>query len=366
MATTVKKELTNEELGKGYTADGISRSKDNLMNYAPGGLYAGSGKSSSGGSSRSSNYSSSPYQDKISELNKALETQAMAGLDKQRNASLSNLSAEKATIEPAYQKQKIQAGVTAKQTARSFDEFYAQRGGGIAGNNKSGIAGQAQLVNNLGYQGAMAGLGEAESNAFADIARRETGINNNYNSDVQSTRAGIEAEGLKRYIEQLNADRTFGLQEQGLNNQSSQFNSSQNLAYQNADMQNKQWQQTYDSNQTQQQWENTFRQQGATADQAIQMAQLAMQQQNASRVSSGSGGGSSGGSISQSSNTGKTNQDDAIIEIDNQLRSGTSPGNIAYSIEQQREELKRQGINVDALIKQVWEMSGISTRPGEL
>lgn len=43
----------------------------------------------------------------------------------------------------------------------------------------------------------------------------------------------------------------------------------------------------------------------------------------------------------QSSLQGKMNTDDGIIEIDNQLKTGTSPGNIAHAIEQQRDALTR-------------------------
>lgn len=70
-------------------------------------------------------------------------------------------------------------------------------------------------------------------------------------------------------------------------------------------------------------------------------------------------------SISQSSLGGKTNMDNAIIEIDNQLSLGTKPGDIAFAIEQQGEALAKQGINVTSLLKSVWEMAGIQTKPEE-
>lgn len=66
----------------------------------------------------------------------------------------------------------------------------------------------------------------------------------------------------------------------------------------------------------------------------------------------------------QSSLQGKMNTDDGIIEIDNQLKTGTSPGNIAHAIEQQRDALTRQGVNVNTLINHVW--AGLETTPGEL
>jgi len=286
---------TNEALGikPATDANGISTSKDNLMNYAEGGMYAGSGKSSSRGSSSRSSLGNYDYTSQIEDLKKAQLSQSMSTLDKQRNSSISNLSAEKATIEPSYQKAKTQAGVTAKQTARSFDEYMAQRGG-----SKSGISGQGTLLNNVAYQGAMGKLNEAESSAIADNARRVTDVNNAYESDLVGARAGIEAQALQNYINQMNLDRTYNQQNYQFDTstgmQRDQFN--QNLALQQAGLTGTyNGQQTLQAKSTQQDqeyrlanlnlqqqaqtWQQQFQEQGFTADQAYKAAQLKMAQE---------------------------------------------------------------------------------------
>jgi len=68
------------------------------------------------------------------------------------------------------------------------------------------------------------------------------------------------------------------------------------------------------------------------------------------------------GGFTAGSNTGINNA--GIIAINSQLKLGTSPGNIALSLEKQRESLTEQGIDVDALIKHVW--SGLETTPDQL
>ncbi|HWQ40567.1 MAG TPA: hypothetical protein VN456_00855 [Desulfosporosinus sp.] len=102
--------------------------------------------------------------------------------------------------------------------------------------------------------------------------------------------------------------------------------------------------------------------------QAIQQANLERQMAvSQAKSSGGSSRGSSSGSskvITQSSLEGKINTDDALAEIDNQLQLGTSPGNVAYAIEQQRADLTKRGVNVNILIKHLW--SGLETTPGEL
>lgn len=371
------------------TGAGVNSGEGSLWNNATGQKAM---KVSSPSSSRiASSSTSSPYQDQLTALKQAQLSAAMAGLDKQKNNSLSNLTGELGKIEPTYQKAKTGAIVTAKQTARSFDEYMAQRGGGIAGNNKSGIAGQGVLMNNLGYQGAKGTLDANEASEISDNARRVTDVGNAYNSDVQGASAGIEAQYLQNYIAQMNQDRSFGLQQQQMNNQVDQFGQSLGLQREQVDYgksrdlvgdaryatetEYNQGRNTladsryadetqYNRSQAEMEWE--FKRQGYSDDQAYRMATLAIDQQNANRLSSGgSSGGSGGGSkaITQSSATGKANNDDAIIEAQRQIQNGVSPGNVANSIEQQRDSLKRQGVNVDALIKAVWEMSGIQTRP---
>ena len=182
-------------------------------------------------------------QDSINALKQAQINASIASLGKSRDQSLSNLSAEKATIEPAYQKEKIQAGVTAKQTARSFDEYMAQRGGGAG---KSGIGGQGTLLNNMAYQRQYGELGQAEAGAITENARRVTDVGNAYSSDITAANAGIEAQSLQNYITQMNADRLFnqnteqfnknyGLQEAGL---TGMYGGTQTMAGKSADLSN--------------------------------------------------------------------------------------------------------------------------------
>ena len=340
----------------------------------------------------------------LEQLKKAQLAQTMAGLDKSKNASLSNLSAEKATIEPAYQKQKIAADVTAQQGERSFSEYMAQRGGGAG---KSGIAGQGTLMNNIAYQGQVGSLNQAEAGAISDNARRVTDIGNAYNSDVAGANSGVEAQYLQNVISQQNADRSFGLQQQQVNNQASQFAQSFGMSQQQfantinqqgianamqdkqfsqsvdqfaqqmglskdqyassldqwaksfdqsvsqSNVQNSQWQQTFDTNKTQQQWENEFAQKGYDANQALQMAQLAIQQQNANRSSSGGGGGGGSTGVSGGTTTATANKAAATSEATRQIsaaiQGGMTPSQIQSIIKDNSATFTDAGLSISAL-----------------
>lgn len=331
---------------------------------------------------------------------------SMAGLGKARDSSLSNLSAEKATIEPQYQKQKMQANVTAKQTARSFDEYMAQRGGGVAGDNKSGIGGQGTMLNLMGYQGQKGALDQAEAGAITDNARRVTDVGNNYESDVVGAEAGIQSQYLQNYINQMNQDKQFGLQEAGL---TGNYNGQQTMAGAQSSaslsLTNAQLKEMQDPNSVTNQMSRigldtaklNFAQlpaqlqaQAQQIAQDAQMGKITLQQaqinldylprqmelgmaQTQAQISAsnrsntggrgGSGGSSRAKSITQSSTQGKANMDDAMIEANNQIMNGARPGDVVNAIEQQRASLAKQGINVDSLIKAVWGMSGIQTKP---
>ena len=65
-------------------------------------------------------------------------------------------------------------------------------------------------------QGNIGALDRQEQSAIDAIARDRTGVLNSYEQDVVSANADIDAQGLQAYIDQMNADRTFGLQEGGL------------------------------------------------------------------------------------------------------------------------------------------------------
>ena len=245
----------------------------------------------------------------MEQLKQAQIKAAMAALDKQRNSSLSNLTAERATIEPEYQKQKMQAGVTARQTARSFDEYMAQRGG-----NRSGIAGQGTLMNNMAYQGQVGALNQGEASAISDNARRVTDVNNAYQSDVAAANAGAEASYLQNYINQMNADRTF-------NQNDLQANRSHGLQALSAKQQ-----------QDAQLWEQQFKEKGFSADEAYRMAQLKMQQEQAAAdnqyryaaLNRSSSGGGSGGS--EGSGSTVKYSDSSTLSMKNKLDSALANG----------------------------------------
>lgn len=130
--------------------------------------------------------------DPLSEI-EALRTQqkqkAYSDLEAQKNNSLSQLNQEKSQIQPQYYKSRNTASTNSQLQAKNFAEYMANRG--LA---SSGTAAQAELTRNVGLQGQIGALNQQENAAYSDIARRNTDVNNNFNTGLTSAYAGIDSD----------------------------------------------------------------------------------------------------------------------------------------------------------------------------
>ena len=343
---SVNNDYVNEYKSKGYTNYGAG-SPSAATGY--GGGYGGYGTT-----------------DQIAGLRDAQVASAAAALDKQRKAALSGLSTERAAIEPQYQKQKMQAGVTARQTARSFDEYMAQRGG-----NRSGIAGQGALMNNMAYQGQVGSLNQGEVGAIKDNTQRVTDVNNAYESDLAAAKSGAEATYLQNYINQMNADRTFnqsdkqfdanlGLQQAGL---TGTYNGQQTLAAKTAALDQEYRLATLKLQQDSQTWTQQFQEQGYNADQAYRMAQLKLQQDQQSLdekyrysalAKSGSGGsGGGGGSSAPSTYEKGLSKTSVMSTLNNMANNGASRSELSKEVWANADNLAASGVDVQDILKWV-------------
>lgn len=243
--------------------------------------------------------------DEIEKLRKAQTQAAVASLGKARDSSLSNLSREKAEIEPTYYAKRNSASTQSQLGAKNFAEFMAGRGGTTAGSNA-----QAELSRGGALQGELGSLGRDEANAFVENSRRVSDVGNAYNSDVAAAEAGAMATSLQNTINQMNMDRQFnqasdqfakqfGLSEAGL---TGVYNNSPTMAAKQYQSGLDQWQQQFDYGKSRDtvadsQWGKTFdsNQAAREFEQWLQQQNLSLNQSKAASGGSGSGGGSSSG-----------------------------------------------------------------------
>lgn len=161
----------------------------------------------------------------INALNQAKQDQAIAALGRARDTQLTNLAGEEAGIKPMYYDKRNATAASNMMGRRSLAEELASRG-----ETNSGVADQANINANMSLQSETGLLNRQESADIADIARRRTGVQNAYESDVANARAGLEAAAMQALIDQYNADRLFKLNEAGL---TGTYNGGQTLAAKN-------------------------------------------------------------------------------------------------------------------------------------
>ncbi|GKX27844.1 hypothetical protein SH1V18_03240 [Vallitalea longa] len=192
--------------GDNYSADQLEEMLNSRKNPQP---KVKVSRSSSRRSSHHSNYSDYDPYEEIKKLQELQKKKAIAALEKAKDNSLSSLTQEERTIKPKYYNARNDLSTQSKMGAKNFKEYYAQNG-----LNKSGENSQARIANEVALLEGVGNLKEAENDAFSDIERRRTGINNAYESDVAGAKAGAQASTLQALINQYNADRAYNLQKE--------------------------------------------------------------------------------------------------------------------------------------------------------
>lgn len=305
------------------------------------------------------------------------------------------LTALQQARDPQYQTQRDQTSSDAASQLRQTQAINALGGKYFSGVNRD------QMLNvDLARQNSLQGI-QTSQNAFntdtsnqlneADAAR--VAALNDIASKISLGQQQV-AQGTYNINSQLASDQATGAlkasadaqtwadaqKQQGIDNtaRQTQMDNASNLAALQQAFQQKQFDATQENDATSQSLQraqlmgsldgtNTMAKDAQLADQAYKNATLASSNANAAASRAVSAAKSSGSSsVTQSSPGGVKNNYDAQSEVDNQIRSGTSPGNVAYSVEQQRAALTKQGINVDALIKYVWSSAGVETTPSQL
>lgn len=181
----------------------------------------------------------STYTGRQGALGRALsssETNLETGLQR----TLSALDTEHAKIDPYYYDARRQAQSASDIGKLNFAQYMAGRG------IKGAAAGLPEIYRNISLQGELGALGRQETAAKGEIERARStaqeqynttlsnlqnqyasdlslleqeylkakeGIVEAYSQDRLAAEAGISAQGLQAYIEQINADRLFSLNE---------------------------------------------------------------------------------------------------------------------------------------------------------
>lgn len=134
----------------------------------------------------------------------------LASLDKMYEAQLEAIAEEEAGVRPRYYDERNRIQGQSDVNALNFAQYMAGRG--IQGS----AGGMNELYRNAALQGELGRLSRQEQATYDALARDRARLKNAYESDKVLAASDIEAQGLQSLINQMNADRAFGLQEAAL------------------------------------------------------------------------------------------------------------------------------------------------------
>ena len=167
--------------------------------------------SAEGNTSYGSNYAADSYiRDYINEMLEAQRAARIAALDKAYQQALASLAEQEARLPQRYYQAANQATAQADIARLNHAQYMA--GQGIRG----AAAALPEVYRNVALQGQIGSLEQQKQQALDALARDRAGLASAYESDKLAALADIDARGLEAFINQLNADRLFGLQEAGL------------------------------------------------------------------------------------------------------------------------------------------------------
>jgi hypothetical protein len=146
----------------------------------------------------------------IEDAKKARIASMLASLDKMYEAQLEAIAEEEAGVRPRYYDERNRIQGQSDVNALNFAQYMAGRG-------IQGSAGAMnELYRNAALQGELGRLSRQEQATYDALARDRARLKNAYESDKVLAASGIEAQSLQSLINQMNADRAFGLQEAAL------------------------------------------------------------------------------------------------------------------------------------------------------
>jgi hypothetical protein len=146
----------------------------------------------------------------IDALQQQQKASAVAGLENAKTKSLASLEAERAGIAPQYAANRSSINTAAELERQRLNESMAV--GGLAG---SGAQGELQTRLAVGAQGSMSAQSIAEANALADVLRRQTGVEQDYQTGLQQANSAAEAAKYQALIDQAQQQRNYELQAAG-------------------------------------------------------------------------------------------------------------------------------------------------------
>ena len=165
------------------------------------------------------------YANQLNQIKEAQKKSAVADLEKTRNQALSDLEQEKTTNAANFNAQRTKTNIQNQLAAKNFKEYLVN-----SGRSNSGIMPQYEMNRQNNLQRNINEINSNQNMALADINRRNTLANQNYNSGLESANAQIEANYLNNLLDQQQLAWEREMQQKQFDEQVRQYN--ENMAFQ--------------------------------------------------------------------------------------------------------------------------------------
>ncbi len=158
--------------------------------------YGGSAKTSAAISNGSS------YDADLQRLKRLQQEANVQQLKAQKEKTLQALAEREATVKPTYQAQRNATSAQSQRSARSFNEYLANRG--LA---NSGAGAQAEINRASTLQNNLAAINTAETNELNEIARARANAETDYANNLAIANSQIEADYFAKLVEENQRQR---------------------------------------------------------------------------------------------------------------------------------------------------------------
>lgn len=200
----ITKKVANQisQVSNNNTSNNVNSS--NESSWIGSGVSPRTGEVTYGGSANTGTAISngSSYNEDLQRLKRLQQEANVQQLKAQKDKTLQALAEREATVKPTFQNQRNATSAQSQRSARSFNEYLANRG-----LTNSGAGAQAEINRASTLQNNLAAINTAETNELNEIARARANAEADFANNLAIANSQIEADYFSKLVEENQRQR---------------------------------------------------------------------------------------------------------------------------------------------------------------
>jgi hypothetical protein len=200
----ITKKVANQisQVSNNNTSNNVNSS--NEPSWIGSGVSPRTGEVTYGGSANTGTAISngSSYNEDLQRLKRLQQEANVQQLKAQKDKTLQALAEREATVKPTFQNQRNATSAQSQRSARSFNEYLANRG-----LTNSGAGAQAEINRASTLQNNLAAINTAETNELNEIARARANAEADFANNLAIANSQIEADYFSKLVEENQRQR---------------------------------------------------------------------------------------------------------------------------------------------------------------